>query len=318
MAIGPVDVDVADAGPRTRTWTLLIFAAAVMAGLVICLAACKSAFAATGQSAKPSMLSTASPVEAHSAMQGTGYWLAASDGGIFSEGGAPFEGSTGGIVLNKPIVGVSATPDGNGYWLVASDGGVFNYGDAGFEGSAGGLALNKPIVGIAATPDGKGYWLVASDGGVFDYGDAAFYGSAGATGPQQAHRRHGGHPGRQGLLAGGLRRRHLQLRRRRVLRVDGRNDAEQADRGHGRRLPTARATGWSRPTAASSTSATLPSTDRPAECHSTSRSSEWRHPGRQGLLAGRVRRRRLQLRRRRPSTVRSAGCPSTSQLSAWP
>ena len=112
---------------------------------------------------------------------GNGYWLAASDGGVFSEGSdTGFYGSAGSLQLNKPIVGMAATPDGKGYWLVASDGGIFNYGDAGFYGSAGALQLNKPIVGMAATPDGKGYWLVASDGGIFNYGDAGFYGSAGA------------------------------------------------------------------------------------------------------------------------------------------
>ena len=111
---------------------------------------------------------------------GQGYWLVASDGGVFDYGDAGFYGSTGSIQLNKPIVGMAATPDGKGYWLVASDGGIFNYGDAGFYGSAGSIHLNKPIVGMAATPDGKGYWLVASDGGVFNYGDAGFYGSAGS------------------------------------------------------------------------------------------------------------------------------------------
>jgi hypothetical protein len=110
-----------------------------------------------------------------------GYWLVASDGGIFNYGTAGFYGSTGAIHLNKPIVGMAATPDGKGYWLVASDGGIFNYGDAGFYGSTGAIHLNKPIVGMAATPDGKGYWLVASDGGIFNYGDAGFYGSAGAV-----------------------------------------------------------------------------------------------------------------------------------------
>jgi hypothetical protein len=39
------------------------------------------------------------------------------------------------MALNKPIVGMAATPDGMGYWLVASDGGIFAYGDAGFFGS---------------------------------------------------------------------------------------------------------------------------------------------------------------------------------------
>jgi hypothetical protein len=112
---------------------------------------------------------------------GNGYWLVASDGGVFSEGSSTgFYGSAGSLQLNKPIVGMAATPDGKGYWLVASDGGIFNYGDAGFYGSAGSIQLNKPIVGMASTPDGKGYWLVASDGGIFNYGDAGFYGSAGS------------------------------------------------------------------------------------------------------------------------------------------
>ncbi len=107
------------------------------------------------------------------------YWLVASDGGIFSFGGAPFYGSTGGMVLNKPVVGMATTSDGGGYYLVASDGGVFSYGDAQFYGSTGSIALNKPIVGMAVVPGGGGYWLVASDGGVFSFGTARFYGSTG-------------------------------------------------------------------------------------------------------------------------------------------
>ena len=107
-----------------------------------------------------------------------GYRFVASDGGVFDFGSAQFDGSTGGIALNKPIVGMATTPSGNGYWLVASDGGIFTFGDAPFYGSTGALALNKPIVGMAATPE------------------------------------------RERLLAGGLRRRHLHLRRRPVLRLD--------------------------------------------------------------------------------------------------
>jgi hypothetical protein len=109
-----------------------------------------------------------------------GYWLVASDGGIFAFGKAGFFGSTGSLHLNKPIVGMAATPDGNGYWLVASDGGIFTFGDANFFGSTGAIRLNQPIVGMAATPDGLGYWLVASDGGIFSFGDAKFFGSTGA------------------------------------------------------------------------------------------------------------------------------------------
>ncbi len=108
-----------------------------------------------------------------------GYWVVASDGGVFSFD-APFDGSAGALPLARPVVGAASTPDGGGYWLVASDGGVFTYGDAGFYGSEGGHHLNRPIVGMAATPDGGGYWLVASDGGIFTFGDARFYGSTGA------------------------------------------------------------------------------------------------------------------------------------------
>ena len=111
---------------------------------------------------------------------GQGYWLVASDGGIFSFGDAPFHGSTGSLNLNEPMVGMAATPDGKGYWLVASDGGIFSFGDAQFHGSTGSLNLNKPVVGMAATPDGKGYWLVAADGGIFSFGEAPFHGSTGS------------------------------------------------------------------------------------------------------------------------------------------
>ena len=38
---------------------------------------------------------------------GGGYWLVASDGGIFSFGDAPFMGSTGAQKLNQPIVGMA-------------------------------------------------------------------------------------------------------------------------------------------------------------------------------------------------------------------
>ena len=37
-----------------------------------------------------------------------GYWLVASDGGIFTYGSTLFYGSTGSIHLNKPIVGMSS------------------------------------------------------------------------------------------------------------------------------------------------------------------------------------------------------------------
>jgi hypothetical protein len=40
---------------------------------------------------------------------GGGYWLVASDGGIFSFGDADFYGSTGAMALAKPIVGMATS-----------------------------------------------------------------------------------------------------------------------------------------------------------------------------------------------------------------
>jgi hypothetical protein len=65
---------------------------------------------------------------------GSGYWLVASDGGVFAFGTAQFYGSMAGKHLNSPITGIVATSDDRGYWLVAKDGGVFAFGDAGFSG----------------------------------------------------------------------------------------------------------------------------------------------------------------------------------------
>ena len=99
--------------------------------------------------------STFKPITAMAATpSGNGYWLVASDGGIFSFGDAAFYGSTGDMKLAKPIVGMAATPSGQGYWFVAADGGIFNFGDAKFEGSAGDQALPAGIVVMAGVRGG--------------------------------------------------------------------------------------------------------------------------------------------------------------------
>ena len=78
-----------------------------------------------------------------------GYYLVASDGGVFAFGADSY-GSMGGMHLNEPVVAMMVTADAGGYWEVASDGGVFTFGSAAFEGSMGGQPLNAPVVGAAA------------------------------------------------------------------------------------------------------------------------------------------------------------------------
>ena len=162
-----------------------------------------------------------------------GYRLVASDGGIFSFGDAAFFGSTGGMRLARPIVGMASTPSGRGYWLVAADGGIFSFGDAAFFGSTGGMRLARPIVGMASTPSGRGYWLVASDGGIFSFGDAAFFGSDRQPPVAEPDRGDGGDAVRSRLPAGGVGRGDLLLRRRGVLRFDRWDAPGPSDRGDG-------------------------------------------------------------------------------------
>jgi hypothetical protein len=103
-----------------------------------------------------------------------GYWLTASDGGIFSFN-RPFFGSTGSLHLNQPIIGMAPTHDLGGYWLAASDGGVFSFGDAPFLGS---LPFEdqrtSKVVAIVDDPATFGYMLIKSDGTVWDFGTPSF------------------------------------------------------------------------------------------------------------------------------------------------
>ena len=68
---------------------------------------------------------------------------------------------------------------GPGYRMVAADGGdvlVLRV----VPRLHGRQHLNAPVVGMAETHGDGGYWEVASDGGIFTFGDATFQGSAGA------------------------------------------------------------------------------------------------------------------------------------------
>jgi hypothetical protein len=80
---------------------------------------------------------------------GKGYWLVASDGGIFAFD-APFRGSLGAITLNKPVVGMVRY--GDGYLMVGADGGIFNFSSLPFSGSLGDRPPAAPVVAVAALP----------------------------------------------------------------------------------------------------------------------------------------------------------------------
>ncbi|HVA02985.1 MAG TPA: IPT/TIG domain-containing protein [Acidimicrobiales bacterium] len=126
----------------------------------------------------PGGTSTTKPADQFT-YQKSGYWMAGSDGSVFSFGSAPFKGSLPMLNVHvSNIVGLVPTADGQGYWMVGRDGGVFAFGDAGFVGSLPGLNIHvNNIVGAVPTATGKGYWMVGRDGGVFAFGDAGFVGS---------------------------------------------------------------------------------------------------------------------------------------------
>jgi hypothetical protein len=82
---------------------------------------------------------------------GGGYWLVASDGGVFSFGDAPFLGSVATVglgALNAPVVGITASSDGAGYALATAGGDVIPFGNGVAGGGLGGL--RAPIVGISS------------------------------------------------------------------------------------------------------------------------------------------------------------------------
>jgi hypothetical protein len=58
---------------------------------------------------------------------GQGYWLVASDGGIFSFGDAPFYGSASGACSSTTAIGMSVDPFTGGYWILTAARGVYNY-----------------------------------------------------------------------------------------------------------------------------------------------------------------------------------------------
>ena len=162
---------------------------------------------------------------------GGGYFMVASDGGVFAFGDAFFAGSCPGIGgCSGSAVDVMPDASGNGYWIVTNTGNVYGFGDAANYGSPG----HGTVTSAVATPDGKGYWVLLSDGEVFAYGSAANLGSPpsgdfNGFDPANAIFATSDGGGLLGLFGGRCR---LHLRRRSERRLHGRYPPE---RGHHRR-----------------------------------------------------------------------------------
>ena len=112
---------------------------------------------------------------------GGGYFMVASDGGVFAFGDARFEGSCPGIGGCSGAA-VSVVPDasGNGYWLVTQSGHVYAFGDAAAFGAPGPQAA--AVTSAVRTSDGNGYFILLANGSVFSYGDAVARGGPAGVG----------------------------------------------------------------------------------------------------------------------------------------
>jgi Peptidase A4 family/IPT/TIG domain len=107
---------------------------------------------------------------------GGGYFMVASDGGVFAFGDARFAGSCPGIGgCSGAAVAVMPDATGNGYWVVTKTGRVYTFGDAPYYGAPG--SQSTAVTSAVRTPDGKGYWILFANGAIANYGDAASLGS---------------------------------------------------------------------------------------------------------------------------------------------
>ena len=107
---------------------------------------------------------------------GSGYFMVASDGGVFAFGDARFAGSCPGIGgCSGAAVAVMPDASGNGYWLVTKSGHIYTFGDAPYFGAPG--PESTPVTSAVRTPDGQGYWILFGNGAVANYGDAGALGS---------------------------------------------------------------------------------------------------------------------------------------------
>jgi hypothetical protein len=117
---------------------------------------------------------------------GGGYFMVASDGGVFAFGDARFDGScyqiggcSGSAVAVMPDRFAGIGYDYEGYWLVTQTGNVYAFGNIPNYGAPGSLGV--PVTSAERIPDGFGYWILFGSGAISDFGDAGNFGSPGGT-----------------------------------------------------------------------------------------------------------------------------------------
>ena len=104
-------------------------------------------------------------------ISGQGYFMVASDGGVFAFGDARFAGSCPGIGgCSGAAVAVMPDASGGGYWLVTASGSVYTFGDAASYGSPG--PQGSVVTSAVRAPDGRGYWILFANGTVTAFGSA--------------------------------------------------------------------------------------------------------------------------------------------------
>ena len=113
---------------------------------------------------------------------GGGYWLIASDGGVFAFGDAGFFGSLGGAPPSTALVGVAPTPDGGGYWVLGRQRhACTTSATRRRSGVSRRLArrsarMKSPMTGLIPDFSGQGFDAVNGSGQAFAYGDAPYFG----------------------------------------------------------------------------------------------------------------------------------------------
>ena len=106
-----------------------------------------------------------------------GYWMVGSSGSVFGFGDARYFGAAS----TTDVTHIEPTPSHGGYWIVNGAGQVFAYGNARSHGNAGALWPGEKVSSLSATPTGRGYWVFTSRGRALAFGDAPPLGDMAAT-----------------------------------------------------------------------------------------------------------------------------------------